>query len=133
MFGIIIKNIEFESSWVKPCLYSLLGLGVMCTSFLKYYFLRQEEKACDLEAIKICESAKGANITFSTHINYTWHNLIDCQGDTWKIIEQRFKLQKQPLKKSPWWRSIFSTNTHPSNYERILYCKEYAKKRGYPY
>jgi len=122
-----LKNSVFKSSLTKPCIHGGASLsGLILASSLKYWFLRREEKKCDLRAIDICKSAEGVKESLSVKSvlgkKYSENN--------WEILEMKFKIRKKPLEYS-WWRSIFGKDTHPSPAARIRYCQRYAKKQGY--
>ncbi len=120
----ILKNTMFKYSLAKPFIHGLSSLfGIILASSLKYYFLRQEEKKCDLRAIDICESAEGVKETFSIIPEYEEKY----SGNKWEILEMKFKKLQKPLE-YPWYSW---GHTHPSDAKRIRYCEKYAKKQGY--
>lgn len=121
-FWCITHQIEGSSDIMLPYIFGFLG--IIMGNYLKAYFQRLEEKACDLRAVDYCRSSRGVKQHFSRESEYTEVAV----KDDWEILEMCVsrdgKIDSTPEQ--------FFKSDHPAHLERIRYCNEYAKKRGYP-
>lgn len=95
-------------------------LGIVTGNNFKQYSMRHEEKACDLRAIEL---SKPSNQTLETFFSLQpAFSRVSYEKEKWSIYELKVKHGKP---------STITSDIHPSDAERLRYCKAYAQELGY--